>query len=256
MKDDVILESIPQFYEHQQFSRPRSRPTTSLSMAKPLRIVFFGPPGSGKGTQSERIVKEFGLSHLSTGDALRAEIRAGSELGQRVKGIIESGKLVDDGTIMAIVESAITKTEGRGFILDGIPRTVGQAEALDVILERIGQPLTHVPYLTVSGEVLKERICGRLFHPGSGRVYHRTFNPPKVEGKDDATGEALIVRKDDTEEVFEQRMKEYDATFEAVLDFYTKKGLLHPVVSDGLTIDQIWGELKSYFTKYRLLKHF
>jgi adenylate kinase len=112
-----------------------------------------------------------------------------------VTSILESGKLVDDDTIMDIVESAINKADPRGLILDGIPRTIGQAEALEAILGRIGQSITHVPYLNVSRGLLKERICGRLFHPGSGRVYHHTFNPPKVEGKDDVTGEPLIVRR-------------------------------------------------------------
>jgi adenylate kinase len=216
---------------------------------KPLRIIFFGPPGAGKGTQSERLVKEFKLSHLSTGDALRAEIRAQSPLGKRVKSIIEAGKLVDDATIMAIVESAVTKADPKGFILDGIPRTIGQAKELDTILSRIRLPITHVPYLNITRPTLKERVCGRLFHPGSGRVYHRTFNPPRVAGKDDISGEPLIVRKDDTEEVFEQRMREYDATFEPVLDFYSKKGLLYTITGDTLSIDQIYTQLRAYLLK-------
>jgi adenylate kinase len=214
-----------------------------------LRLIFFGPPGAGKGTQSERLVKEFSLSHLSTGDALRAEIRANSPLGQRVKSIIEAGKLVDDQTIMAIVESAITKADSRGFILDGIPRTIGQAEQLDVILDKLRLPITHVPYLNITRGTLKERVCGRLFHPASGRVYHRKFNPPKVTGKDDLTGDPLIVRKDDTEEVFNQRMKEYDATFQPVLDFYERKGLLYTITGDNLTIPEIYSALRAYLLK-------
>jgi adenylate kinase len=213
---------------------------------RPLRIVFFGPPGSGKGTQSERFVSEFGLTHISTGDALRAEVRSGSPLGLRVQAIIEAGKLVDDDTIMEIAVSAITKANPSGFILDGIPRTIGQAAALDAVLAKIGLPITHVPYLTVGRDELRERICGRLFHPGSGRVYHRKFNPPNVEGVDNATGEPLIVRKDDTVEVFEERMREFDATFEPVLDFYAKKGLLFTLVADGLTMDQITEKLRAH----------
>lgn len=217
---------------------------------KPLRIIFFGPPGSGKGTQSEKIVKEFKLSHLSTGDALRAEIRAASPLGLRVKSIIERGALVDDATIMGIVESAITKTNKNvGFILDGIPRTIGQAETLNEILERLNQPITHVPYLNITRAALKERVCGRLFHPGSGRVYHRKYNPPKVDMKDDITGEALIIRKDDTEEVFDQRMREYDATFEPVLNYYQKKGILNEISGDSRTIEEIYAEIKKYLLK-------
>lgn len=218
-------------------------------MLKPTRIIFFGPPGSGKGTQSENLVKEFKLDHLSTGDALRAEIRAQTPLGKRVKSIIEAGKLVDDSTIMEIVKSAVSKADKRGFILDGIPRTIGQAKALDKILDNLNLPITHVPYLNITRAVLKERVCGRLFHPGSGRVYHRTYKPPKVPMRDDVTGEPLIVRKDDTEEVFDARMKEYDATFEPVLEFYEKKGLLHTITGDNLTIPEIYAELKAYLLK-------
>ena len=218
-------------------------------MLKPARIIFFGPPGSGKGTQSENLVKEFKLDHLSTGDALRAEIRAQTPLGKRVKSIIEAGKLVDDGTIMEIVKSAVSKADKRGFILDGIPRTIGQARALDEILDKLNLPITHVPYLNITRAVLKERVCGRLFHPGSGRVYHRTYKPPKVPMKDDITGEPLIVRKDDTEEVFDSRMKEYDATFEPVLEFYEKKGLLYTITGDNLTIPEIYDRLRAYLLK-------
>ncbi|OHT05034.1 Adenylate kinase [Tritrichomonas foetus] len=213
---------------------------------KPLRIIFFGPPGSGKGTQSEKLVNEFKLDHLSTGDALRAEIRAMSPLGKRVKSIIEAGKLVDDQTIMEIVKSAIEKGNKNAFILDGIPRTIGQARQLDDIVNEMGIPITHVPYLNITRAALKERVCGRLFHPGSGRVYHRSYNPPKVPMKDDITGEPLIIRKDDTEEVFDARMKEYDATFEPVLEFYMKKGIVHTVTGDNLSIDQVYAELKKY----------
>lgn len=213
---------------------------------KPLHIIFFGPPGSGKGTQSAKLVQDFQLTHISTGDALRKEIRAGTELGERVKHIMEAGKLVDDDTIMEIVKSAIEKAGPNGFILDGIPRTIGQAQALDKILVEIGLPITHVPFLNVTRDVLKERICGRLFHPGSGRVYHRLYKPPKVEMTDDVTGEPLVVRKDDTEEVFDQRMKEYDATFEPVLKYYSEKNLLHTITGDEMSIEEIYDSLKNH----------
>ena len=217
---------------------------------KPLRIIFFGPAGCGKGTQSEKLVQEFGLAHLSTGDALRAEVAAQSELGKRVKAIMEAGQLVDDATIMAIVESAISRTDPtKGFILDGIPRTIGQTKMLDEMLAKIGQPITHVLYLKVSTDILKERICGRLFHPGSGRTYHKKFHPPKKEMTDDITGEPLIIRKDDTEEAFLERMRQYEATSGVCIEYFKKAGTLNEISGDGKSIDEIYGEIKAILTK-------
>lgn len=214
-------------------------------MSQKHRIIFFGPPGSGKGTQSDRIKAEYNLAHISTGDALRAEIAAESEVGLRVKSIIEAGKLVDDGIIIEIVASAVSKTNDfNGFILDGVPRTIGQVEKLSELLGQMNQQITDVLYLNVSLEVLKERICGRLFHPGSGRTYHRTLRPPKQEMKDDVTGEPLIVRKDDTEEVFNERMDQYLSTFQPVLDYYKKQGILKEINGDALTIDEIYAKIK------------
>ncbi|EAX89924.1 adenlylate kinase, putative [Trichomonas vaginalis G3] len=208
------------------------------------RIIFFGPPGSGKGTQSEILEKKFGLAHISTGDCFRSEIAAGSPVGLKVKSIIESGLLVDDATVMEVFEAVLGKIPPeQGFILDGIPRTINQAKLLAELLEKIGRPVTHVIYLQVSREELQERICGRLFHPGSGRTYHTKFNPPKVPMKDDQTGEDLIVRKDDTIEVFNQRMNQYGNTFQPVLDYYTQLGLLKTVLGTGKQAKQVTEEV-------------
>lgn len=220
------------------------------SMKKNIVAVFFGPPGSGKGTQSEILQKEFNLYHLSTGDALRAEVRAETPLGKRVKSIIESGKLVDDDTIMEILGSALTKNaDNNGYIFDGIPRTIGQVEKLDAMLDRMGLPLTHVLYLSVDQEELKKRVCGRLFHPGSGRVYHKVTNPPKKEMTDDITGEPLIIRKDDTEEVFNERMKQYYDTFQPCIDYYRKKGILKEFPVTGESIEGVTKKLKEVLSK-------
>ncbi|OHT03352.1 Adenylate kinase [Tritrichomonas foetus] len=218
-------------------------------MSHPFRLIFFGPPGGGKGTQSAKLKEEFGVHHISTGDALRAEIRAGTELGNRVKGIVESGSLVDDDTIMDVLKSAIQKASDTGFILDGIPRTIGQVHKLDNMLKEIGKPVTHVIYITVNHDELKKRIVGRLFHPGSGRTYHKEFNPPKVDMKDDLTGEDLIIRKDDTEEVFEARMKAYNDTFQPVIEYYEKHNLLKTVEGAGKSVDQIYEEVKAILNK-------
>lgn len=213
-------------------------------MSQERHLIFFGPPGGGKGTQSDLLVKNFHFGHISTGDALRAEIKAETELGKRVKGIVESGALVDDDTIMNVLKSAISKVQGGNFILDGIPRTLGQAEKLNVVLKDINKPVTHVIYITVGHDELKNRICGRLYHPGSGRTYHKTFNPPKVPMTDDITGEPLIIRKDDTEEVFEARMKAYNETFEPVLKYYENAGLLRTIDGTGKNVDQVYAEVK------------
>lgn len=207
-------------------------------------VIFFGPPGGGKGTQSALLKKDYNFAHISTGDALRAEIAAQTELGKKVKSIVESGALVDDDTIMNVLKSAITKVSGDNFILDGIPRTIGQAEKLNTVLKEINKPVTHVIYITVDHDELKTRICGRLFHPGSGRTYHKVFNPPKEPMKDDITGEPLIVRKDDTEEVFENRMKQYNDTFKPVLDYYEKSGELRTINGSGKNVEQIYTEVK------------
>ena len=211
---------------------------------KDRMVVFFGPPGAGKGTQAKLLEDEFKLHQISTGDALRAEIRAKTPLGNRVKGIIETGGLVDDDTVMEILGSAIEKNQdNKGFIFDGIPRTIGQVEKLDTLLNKLKMPLTHVLYLSVNVDELRMRVCGRLFHPASGRVYHKVTNPPKVPMKDDITGEPLIIRKDDTPEVFNQRMAQYYGTFQPVLDYYQKKGVLQTFPVDGESIEAVHQKL-------------
>ncbi|EAX92941.1 adenylate kinase [Trichomonas vaginalis G3] len=211
---------------------------------KDRMVVFFGPPGVGKGTQAKLLEKEFNLYQISTGDALRAEIRGQTQLGKRVKGIIESGGLVDDDTIMDILQACMQKnTDNNGYIFDGIPRTIGQVEKLDALLAKMGTPLTHVLYLSVNIDELRERVCGRLFHPGSGRVYHKVTNPPKKPMTDDITGEPLIIRKDDTPEVFNQRMNQYFGTFQPCIDYYSKKGILQTFPVDGQPIDVVHKKL-------------
>ena len=182
---------------------------------KERMVVFFGPPGAGKGTQAQILEKEFNLCQISTGDALRAEIRAQTPLGKRVKGII------DDDTVMEILQSSMEQhQDNKGFIFDGIPRTIGQVHKLDALLDRLQMPLTHVLYLQVNVEELKMRVCGRLFHPASGRVYHIVYNPPKVEGKDDETGEDLVQRPDDQEETIRKRLGSYHTETEQLVGFY------------------------------------
>eukprot|EP01035_Chromulina_nebulosa_P036439 gene36439-49083_t len=165
------------------------------------RTIFFGPPGAGKGTQAPRIKEEFCLCHLSTGDMLRDAVKAGSPMGLKAKSIMDAGKLVGDDVVVGIIADAIKAPEcSKGFILDGFPRTVPQAQMLDNLLAEKGVSIDKVVNLSIDDELLIKRVTGRLIHLPSGRTYNIYFNPPKVEGVDDVTGEPLTKRGDDTEE--------------------------------------------------------
>lgn len=184
----------------------------------------MGPPGSGKGTHAPRVVHEFGLKHLSTGDMLRDAVRLGTPLGLEAKVLMDEGALVSDELVVGIVEEAIQGPDCvNGFVLDGFPRTVKQAEMLDAALAKRGQEIDAVVNLELDDEVLIKRITGRLIHPGSGRSYNIYFNPPKVEEVDDFTGEPLIRRGDDTEDKLRTRLEEFYTKTKPVLENYRSK---------------------------------
>lgn len=186
------------------------------------RLIFVGPPGSGKGTQAPRIKEEFRLSHLSTGDMLRDAVAKGTELGRRAEQAMDRGQLVGDDLVAGIVGDAI-KGPGcspHGFILDGFPRTVQQAAELDRLLAEVGAAIHCVVNLLVPDDRLVRRITGRRIHPPSGRSYNIYFNPPKEEGKDDVTGEPLVTRGDDTEEKLRSRLEEFHSKTKPVLQHY------------------------------------
>mmetsp|Transcript_6261 Transcript_6261/g.5593 ORF Transcript_6261/g.5593 Transcript_6261/m.5593 type:complete len:240 (+) Transcript_6261:23-742(+) len=188
------------------------------------RIVFFGPPGSGKGTQAPIIKDEYCLCHLSTGDMLRDAVKAGTEMGRKAKSIMDAGKLVSDDVVAGIVSEAIKGPECKnGFILDGFPRTVNQAVILDKLLSKENVTIDRVVNLDIDDELLIKRVTGRIIHPGSGRAYNIYFNPPKVAGVDDITGEPLIRRGDDTEEKLRTRLNEFHAKTTPVLKYYGDK---------------------------------
>ena len=188
------------------------------------RTIFFGPPGAGKGTQAPKIKDEYCLCHLSTGDMLREAVKAGTEMGLKAKSIMDAGKLVGDDVVAGIVAEAIKGPEcSKGFILDGFPRTVNQAIILDKLLQEQGVEINHVINLEIDDELLIRRVTGRLIHPASGRSYNIYFNPPKVEGKDDITGEPLIKRGDDTEEKLRSRLDEFHNKTTPVLKYYNSK---------------------------------
>ncbi|GLE04287.1 hypothetical protein PINS_up013202 [Pythium insidiosum] len=194
---------------------------------KERRTIFIGPPGCGKGTQSPLVKDEYCLCHLATGDMLRAAVREGTEMGLKAKAAMESGALVTDEIVIGIIKDAIKSPEcRRGFILDGFPRTVVQAEKLDEMLAEEKTQVDKVINFNIPDTVLVDRIAGRRVHPASGRSYHVKFNPPKVEGKDDITGEPLIQRKDDSVATLSTRLQAFHKQTQPVIDFYRKQGKL------------------------------
>jgi len=187
-------------------------------------VVFVGPPGSGKGTQAARLKEDRKLCHLSTGDMLRAAIAAKSEIGQKAAPIVSAGKLVPDEIMIGLIANAIVTPECKdGFILDGFPRTVNQAKKLDEMLEVKNQSIDNVFEFKIDDNLLIRRISGRRIHEASGRTYHVDFQPPKVPGKDDVTGEPLIQRADDNEATLHKRLDSYHSQTTPVVDFYQRQ---------------------------------
>ena len=184
-----------------------------------MRVILLGAPGAGKGTQATFITKKFGIPQISTGDMLRAAVKAGTELGLKAKSVMDSGGLVSDDLIIGLIKDRLSQPDcANGCLFDGFPRTIPQAEAL----KNAGLAIDHVVEIKVDDEEIVKRISGRRVHEGSGRVYHTVFNPPKVEGKDDETGEGLVQRKDDVEETVRHRLSVYHAQTEPLVEFYKK----------------------------------
>ena len=182
-----------------------------------MRIILLGPPGAGKGTQATYITEKFGIPQISTGDMLRAAVKAGTELGLKAKGIMASGGLVSDDLIIALVKERIQESDCvNGFLFDGFPRTIPQAEAL--LAE--GVAIDKVIEIHVADEEIIARLSGRRVHEGSGRVYHVTHNAPKQEGIDDVTGEALVQREDDQEATVRNRLDVYHDQTKPLVNFY------------------------------------
>ncbi|KAK6242247.1 hypothetical protein QUC31_014074 [Theobroma cacao] len=191
------------------------------------RLILIGPPGSGKGTQSPIIKDDYCLCHLATGDMLRAAVAAKTPLGIKAKESMDKGELVSDDLVVGIIDEAMKKPScQKGFVLDGFPRTVVQAQKLDEMLQKQGTKIDKVLNFAIDDSILEERITGRWIHPSSGRTYHTKFAPPKVPGVDDVTGEPLIQRKDDTPAVLKSRLEGFHRQTEPVIDYYGSKGIL------------------------------
>jgi adenylate kinase len=182
-----------------------------------MRIILLGAPGAGKGTQAKFITEQFGIPQISTGDMLRAARAAGTPLGREADRYMSAGELVPDDLIIALVRERIAEPDcEKGFLLDGFPRTIPQAEAL----EQAGVPIDHVIEIDVADEEIVRRLSGRRVHEPSGRVYHVEFSPPKQEGVDDVTGEPLVQRVDDREETVRKRLEVYHQQTRPLVDFY------------------------------------
>ncbi|HEV8502150.1 MAG TPA: adenylate kinase [Casimicrobiaceae bacterium] len=184
-----------------------------------MRLILLGPPGAGKGTQANFIREKFGIPQISTGDMLRAAVKAGTPLGLAAKKVMDAGQLVSDDIIVALVEERLGHGDcTKGYLFDGFPRTIPQAEAMrarDVRIDRVLE-------IDVADDEIITRMSGRRVHPASGRTYHVKFNPPRVEGKDDLTGEPLVQRDDDREETVRKRLEVYRAQTRPLVDYYGK----------------------------------
>ena len=210
-----------------------------------MHIILLGPPGSGKGTQAQNITSEYGYIQLSTGDMLREASSSGSKIGMELKTVIDGGNLVSDEIVVGIVEERIFQNDcAVGYMLDGFPRNKEQAKKLDAMLVGQNQKIDIVLRFLLKDEVVVRRIAGRRFHVESGRSYHVEFNPPEITGKDDLTGEPLIQRADDNEEVVQSRLNIYHEQTEPLVKYYEKKGVL--VSIDGLgTPDEVFAKIKT-----------
>ncbi|GAP88952.1 putative adenylate kinase 1 [Rosellinia necatrix] len=216
--------------------------------AESVRMILIGPPGAGKGTQAPKIKEKFSCCHLATGDMLRSQVAKKTPLGREAKKIMDAGGLVSDEIVIGMIkeELANNKECKGGFILDGFPRTVAQAESLDKMLAEKNQKLQHAVELEIDDALLVARITGRLVHPASGRSYHQIFNPPKEQMKDDLTGEPLIQRSDDNADALKKRLATYHVQTAPVVGYYKDTGIWKSIDASQEP-GQVWNSLLKIF---------
>jgi adenylate kinase len=195
-----------------------------------MNLVLLGPPGAGKGTQAERISEAYAVPHISTGDIFRENLKKGTELGLKAKEYMDRGELVPDEVVIGIVRNRLAEPDcERGFVLDGFPRTVAQADALKEMLAGMGRGIDHVLNISVPDDVVVERLTARRTCRACGAIYHLVYSPPREEGKCDSCGGELYVRDDDREETVRARLREYEAKTRPLIEYYRGEGLLRDI---------------------------
>lgn len=212
-----------------------------------MRTVLLGAPGSGKGTQGAVLAQKYNIPQVSTGDLLRAAVKAGTELGKKAKSAMDAGELVSDDIVMGLIRERLSEADAKeGYILDGFPRNIAQAESLDTMLEEMGQPLQGVVLLDVPFEELMQRLTGRRTCKDCGAIYNIYSTPPKTEGKCDRCEGELFQRADDNEETIGNRLKVYEEQTAPLIGYYDSKGKLNSIPGTG-DIDEITGAVGAIF---------
>ena len=214
-----------------------------------MKVIMLGAPGAGKGTQAKKLAAEYSIPHISTGDIFRANIKEGTELGKKAKAYMDAGQLVPDELVCDLVVDRIQQDDCKnGYLLDGFPRTIPQAEALDAAVEKLGEKIDYAVNIDVPDDNIINRMSGRRACVGCGATYHIVFNPPKVEDVCDVCGKSLILRDDDKPETVKTRLDVYHAQTQPLIDYYAGRGVL--VTVDGTqNMDKVFAGIKDILDK-------